>query len=59
MDYLQRYEFWKTEAPLTVEEKAQLEAMTGDDERKGSFGAELHPDDRRRDYASCGCCIQR
>ncbi len=41
MDYLQRYEFWCEQAPLTEEERTTMRAMVQEDDRKGCFGAEL------------------
>ena len=42
MDYLERYEFWCGNAPLSGKEREALLAMKGDDDEvKGAFGAEL------------------
>ena len=42
MDYLERYEFWCGNAPLSGKEREALLAMKADDDEvKGAFGAEL------------------
>ena len=42
MDYLERYEFWRENAPLSDKERETLLAMKADDDEvKGAFGAEL------------------
>ena len=42
MDYLERYEFWRENAPLSDKEREALLAMKADDDEvKGAFGAEL------------------
>ena len=42
MDYLERYEFWCGNAPLSGKEREVLLAMKADDDEvKGAFGAEL------------------
>lgn len=42
MDYLERYEFWCRNAPLSGKEREALLAMKADDDEvKGAFGAEL------------------
>ena len=42
MDYLERYEFWCGNAPLSDKERETLLAMKADDDEvKGAFGAEL------------------
>lgn len=42
MDYLERYEFWCGNAPLSGKERKVLLAMKADDDEvKGAFGAEL------------------
>lgn len=40
MDYQKMFEFWRDHAPLTLSERAALEAMD-EQEKKGAFGAEL------------------